>query len=192
MNRLSKIFLFGILFCFCLQISAQTDNRHILSGNLQVIGSFFIRDTIIDAANTPQYDHQLFGAESWVQLNYSGYGFDVGVRFDAFHNSNLLNRLDSYSAQGLGRWYIKKQIKDLHVSAGFLYDQIGSGIIFRAFEDRTLLIDNALAGLRLVYDLGENWKILYNFRGKFSKNMNCFQLIKVINFKDVFYMIQNF
>jgi len=157
MSHSTKLFLFGIIFLFSGTINAQSDNQHILSGNLQLTGNFFIRDSIIDADKTPQYDHQLYGAESWLQLNYSGFGFDVGVRFDAFHNSNLLNRQDSYSAQGIGRWYIKKKIKELGISAGFLYDQIGSGIIFRAFEDRTLLIDNALTGLRLTYDLGENW-----------------------------------
>ena len=159
MIRLSKIFLFGILFCFSQHICAQNDNRHILSGNLQLTGNFFIADSVIEASNTPQFDYQLYGAESWMQLNYSGFGFDVGLRFDAFHNSNLLNRQASYSDQGIGRWFIKKRIQKLGISAGFLYDQIGSGLIFRAFEDRTLLIDNALAGLRMTYDLGENWQV---------------------------------
>ncbi len=157
MSLTTKLFLFGILFLFSVQINAQSDNQHIISGNLQVTGNFFIEDTTILANNTPQYDHQLYGAESWLNLNYSGFGFDIGVRFDAFQNSNLLNRQDSYSDQGIGRWYIRKKIQNLGISAGYLYDQIGSGIIFRAFEDRTLLIDNALAGIRLNYDLGENW-----------------------------------
>ncbi|NNE28364.1 MAG: hypothetical protein HKN16_01930 [Saprospiraceae bacterium] len=135
------------------------NNFGTLSGNLELNGNFFIRDSVIEASNTPQYDHQLYGAEGWMQLNYSGFGFDIGLRYDVFNNSSLLNRQDSYTDQGLGRWYIKKKINDLGISGGYLYDQIGSGIIFRAFEDRALLIDNALKGFRLTYDLGDNWSV---------------------------------
>jgi Family of unknown function (DUF6029) len=139
------------------KLAAQTGPS--LSGNIKSNGNFFIRDEKIGAANTPQYDRQLFGAESWLTLNYSYKGFDAGLRFDLFNNSNLPNPTDSYSAQGIGRWYIRKKVQKLDVSAGYIYDQIGVGSIFRAFEERNLNIDNALYGVRLGYNLTENWKI---------------------------------
>ncbi len=43
----------------------------------------------------------------------------------------------------------------LNITGGYIYDQIGSGVIFRAYEDRGLLIDNALVGLRLKYKLND-------------------------------------
>lgn len=124
-----------------------------LTGNLQVNGNIFIRDSLIGAANIPQYERQFFGGESWLALNYSNWGFDVAVRYDLFNNSNLLNPTDSYTDQGIGRWYIGKTVNKLGIAAGYIYDQIGSGIIFRAWEDRALLIDNALKGVRLTYEL---------------------------------------
>ena len=78
---------------------------------------------------------------------------------DIFNNSNLLNPTGSFSGEGIGMWYIKKEIDKLGITAGYIYDQIGSGIIFRAYEERPLLIDNALIGARLTYDLGEDWRI---------------------------------
>ena len=149
---------FGLVFWTCFSVTAQND-RGVLSGNFQANANFFIEDTLIGATNTPQYDHQLYGADAWLNLNYAYKGFDLGVRFDLFNNSNLLNPQNSYTAEGIGRWYIKKRINKLHLSGGYLYDQIGSGIIFRAYEERPLLIDNALLGIRLGYDLGENWQI---------------------------------
>jgi hypothetical protein len=98
--------------------------------------------------------------------NYKG--FDLGIRFDLFNNSNLLNPQDSYTDQGIGRWYIRKHLKKLDISAGYLYDQVGSGIIFRAYEERPLLIDNALYGVRLNYSIDENWLIKV-FSGKQKK-----------------------
>ena len=77
----------------------------------------------------------------------------------SFNNSNLLNPTGSYTDQGIGRWFIKKRINKLGISVGYLYDQVGSGIIFRAFEQRPLLIDNALYGARLTYDIAPDWEI---------------------------------
>ena len=91
--------------------------------------------------------------------------FTIGGRFDVFHNTNLFNPQGSYSAQGLGRWFANKKVGKLDITAGYFYDQIGSGIIFRAYEERALGIDNALAGLKLDYDLHENWTVRL-FTGK--------------------------
>ena len=59
---------------------------------------------------------QLFGAETWMDIKYSNWGFDFGLRFDLFNNSNLLNPSGSYSDQGIGRWYIKKNLEKFDVS----------------------------------------------------------------------------
>jgi hypothetical protein len=130
-----------------------------IAGSLETNGSFFMRDSLIGAANTPQYDRQLFGANAWLNLSYSNWGFDFGMRFDVFNNSNLLNPTGSYSGQGIGMWFARRKINKLDIWAGYIYDQIGSGVIFRAFEERPLLIDNALVGLRLRYELTPNWNV---------------------------------
>ncbi len=151
--------LYTILLCSIVLSGAQAQNTARISGNLQTNGNFFIRDPAIGASGTPQYDYQKFGAESWLNLNYSNWGFDVGVRFDVFNNSNLLNPIGSYTDEGIGRWYVRKKTDKFELAGGYLYDQIGSGIIFRAYEERALAIDNALYGIRLGYELNDNWKI---------------------------------
>ncbi len=140
-------------------LSAQEQQGGRLTGSLQTNANFFMRDSLIGAANTPQYDRQLFGGEGWLNLNYSNWGFDVALRYDFFNNSNLLNPTGSYTDQGIGMWSVKKRIKNLGFQAGYIYDQVGSGIIFRAFEERPLLIDNALFGLKLDYQLSDNWQV---------------------------------
>lgn len=138
---------------------ANAQNTARITGNLQSNGNFFIRDSAIGAINLPQYDYQKFGAENWLTLNYSNWGFDMSLRFDAFNNSNLLNPSSSFNGQGIGRWYVHKQIDKFDLSGGYLYDQIGSGIIYRTYEERALLIDNALIGVRAAYNFNDNWKI---------------------------------
>lgn len=162
------------LLFFCLGISPLTaQNTPRITGSLQSNANFFVADSAIGAVGTPQYDYQKFGAESWLTLNYSNWGFDVGVRFDLFNNSNLLNPLGSYTDQGIGRWYVKKKIDKLELAGGYLYDQIGSGIIFRAYEERALMIDQALYGVKADWHFSENWKVKA-FTGKMKRQFSSY------------------
>jgi hypothetical protein len=57
----------------------------------------------------------------------------------------------------VGAWSVSKEVNnDLTITAGYIYDQIGSGLLFRAYEDRGLLIDNSLIGFELKYKLANN------------------------------------
>lgn len=169
------LFIFGM----CIPLAAQNGGR--ISGNLEANANIFIRDEAIGAFNTPQYERQLYGGEAWLQLNYSNWGFDVGLRFDMFNNSNLLNPQGSYTDEGIGRWFISKKIKKLGFTAGYIYDQIGSGLIFRAFENRPLLIDNALYGLQATYDLTDNVR-LKGFTGRQKRQFDVYgSVIKGFN-----------
>ena len=155
MNRLT-LALPLILICF----SGFSQNNSHITGSLQANGNFFFAaDSVLGTAGIPQYDNQKFGAETWLSLNYSHNGFDAGLRFDMFNNSNLLNPNASYSDVGVGRWYVHKKIDRFDISGGYLYDQIGSGIIYRAYEERTLMIDNALFGAQVGYQINDNWKV---------------------------------
>lgn len=150
----------NLLWAFCLlfmgaQLSAQIQG--VFSGSLETNFNLFQRDSLIGAANIPQYDNQLTGGELWLNLNYSINGYDMGVRFDMFNNSNLLNPTGSYTDQGIGRWFIRKTTDKLQIEAGYLYDQIGSGIIYQAYEVRPQLIDNALYGGSVKYKINDDW-----------------------------------
>lgn len=161
-----------------LQAQETANNKWgTLTGDFETLTNFFVRDSIIGAANTPQYDRQKFGTSNWLTLNYNVMGFDIGVRFDAYYNSNLIDPLDSYSALGLGRWHIRKRVHNLDITGGYFYDQIGNGTIFRAYNARYLPIDNALVGARLIYHLHDNWQIkaFVGQQKKVEKQENLFE-----------------
>lgn len=175
---MKKTLLMLVFLCISMSLHAQNNNKMgTLTGDFETQNSFFIRDSIIGAANTPQYDRQKFGSNNWLTLNYSIMGFDIGIRFDAYYNSNLIDPLDSYSALGLGRWHIRKKVYGLDITAGYFYDQIGNGTIFRAYNERYLPIDNALVGARLIYDISENWtaKVFAGQQKKVEKQVNLFE-----------------
>jgi Family of unknown function (DUF6029) len=130
-----------------------------ISGNAQLVYNFFDRDTTIGAANNPLYDKLLSGGASWVNLNYTQGDFEVGGRIDVFLNSNIHQPQTPYNEQGIGFFYIKKQIDKLRLVGGNFYEQFGSGIPLRAYEDRSLGIDNSLFGLSARYDLNDRWAV---------------------------------
>lgn len=152
---------FTLLLSFlALCFTAFAQNNSHITGSLQANGNFFFApDSVLGTAGIPQYDYQKFGSETWLSLNYSHNGLDAGVRFDMFNNSNLLNPSESYSDLGIGRWYIQKQIDKFDIAGGYLYNQIGAGIIYRAYEERALMIDNALFGAQVGYKINNDWKV---------------------------------
>lgn len=157
----TKIWIFSclLLASFQLSIGQQTEEKGQLNGDLEFIGSVFLKDSAIGAADFPQYEEEFVGADAWFNLNYTYKGYDIGLRFDMFNNSNLRNPTGSFTAQGIGRWYVKKQLDKLHISVGYLYDQIGVGAIFRAYESRPLFIDNSLMGVRLRYNITDDLQL---------------------------------
>lgn len=168
-----------VTLLFSQQLQAQ-DNGH-LSGDIMLNANFFQRDTAIGASNNPLYDNYLSGGESWMSLRYSNYGFTGFLRVDAFANSNLKNPLDGMSGFGIGAWNISKELQGLTMTVGNIYDQIGSGVLFRTYEDRGLLIDNALVGVQIKYRLRDNIEI----KGATGQQKNVFErfqpIIKVLS-----------
>ncbi len=139
---------------FLLSITAYGQGT--LSGDLMMNLNFFQSDPSIKASGNPLYDQYLSGSEGWLGLRYNNKGFTVFVRADAFNNSNLKVPAQANTNFGLGAWSVNKEIKDLSITVGYIYDQVGSGILFRSYEDRGLLIDNALVGFELKYKLSDH------------------------------------
>lgn len=142
-------------------IFSESYSQSQFSGDVQINSEFYQRDTNIGAFGTPHYDDLLSGIDGWLTLNYQNQsaGLEAGIRLDVFNNSNLHNPGIPYTDQGIGRWYISKTIDKLKISGGYLYEQFGSGLIFRSYEERPLGIDNALYGLELEYQLSDTWEI---------------------------------
>jgi hypothetical protein len=157
------------ILIFMLLAAGKLAAQGTFSGDLMMNLNFFQRDTNIKAAGNPLYDNYLSGSEGWLSLRYNIKGFTFFLRADAFNNSNLKNPTSTSTDFGIGAWSITKDMKDLSITVGSIYDQIGSGILFRSYEDRGLLIDNAIVGIELKYKLTNNIS-LKGFTGQQKNN----------------------
>jgi Family of unknown function (DUF6029) len=146
-----------IICALTLVTLTNAQDKGVISGNFQTNFSVFVLDSSIGAYEPPQYSSQISSSESWLFLNYQLNDFSIAARYDVFNNSNLLNPTGTFSGHGLGFWQVRKKIENLTITGGSFYDQFGSGLIFRAYENRLIGIDYAIQGVHVKYQLTPEW-----------------------------------
>ena len=86
---------------------------------------------------------------TYAELTLSSKHFEVGGRFE-FLEHPLPGFENDFKGWGVPHFYAKYNSgKGIEVTLGDVYDQFGSGLIFRTYEERSLGIDNAIRGGRV-------------------------------------------
>lgn len=155
-----------------------------LTGNFRLNVDMYVRDSAI-AAVGPNYEVNKNSANAWFQMIYSDInkGFEGGIRFDGNYNSILQTPPIPLSFYGIGNWYLKKKIENLELTGGFIYEQYGSGVALRTFEERNLGIDNAIFGIRAKYYFNDKF-MLRGIAGTQKYRMDYFgSFVKGLNFE---------
>ena len=78
---------------------------------------------------------------------------DAGLRFEFldYPMPGFNDRYNKFKGSGVPNFYVKAKLKNLEITGGTYYEQFGSGLILRTYEERSLGIDNSLLGGRVVY-----------------------------------------
>ncbi|MFT5820605.1 MAG: hypothetical protein ACI8ZM_001850 [Crocinitomix sp.] len=137
---MKKIILgfFGLAsFCSYGQLGQGGTVTGNMESNVQVLNT----DTLI-GATAPD---QKVVANSYMNVNYSVGKFRAGVRFESYLPS-IAGYPDFYSGNGMPYKYVQFAGDRITVTAGNFYEQFGSGLIFRSYEERALGLDNAMEG----------------------------------------------
>jgi len=87
---------------------------------------------------------------AYLNINYTKGDFTAGLRYESYLNA-LMDFDDSYKGNGIPFRYASYTIDGLEVTVGNYYEQVGSGLIFRSYENKGLGADNAMDGIRLKY-----------------------------------------
>ncbi len=133
-----------ILFCFTFGTGSFAQKLGSVSGNIESIYQYLLTDSIIGA--TQPKEKSLIN--TYALVNYNLAGFKAGARFEVYY-PRILGYPDRYDGAGLGYRYVGYENKLLSVTVGNFYEQFGSGLIFRSYEDRALGVDNAMDGFHL-------------------------------------------
>ena len=95
-----------------------------------------------------------FGSNNYLKLDYYNNKISAGIQMEAY--APVLEGYPAYlQGAALTNYYINWTDEDFTITAGTFYDQFGSGLLFRSWEDRALGLNNALTGARLTYNYGD-------------------------------------
>lgn len=120
-------------------------SKGVLSGNIQIDAQIYQKDSAIGAENVPEK----IRSNSFAYLQYTNGKFSVGARFEAYQKA-MLGYDARYDGLGVPYYYARFSGDIIDITAGSFYEQFGSGILLRAYQDWNLGLDNSLTGVRAI------------------------------------------
>jgi hypothetical protein len=128
-------------------VSGQTitDEINSIHGNFQIDAQYYNADSLIGAPKVPEK----VLSNAFGNLNYNKGKFSAGLRYEAYNN--VMQGFDTrYKGQGIVNRFARYQTDILDITLGNIYEQFGSGLIFRTYYEPGLLYDNSLDGVRVI------------------------------------------
>ena len=141
------LFTLALALTFGFKASAQSflENSQV-NGSFQTDAQYYMLDKGIDINDL--YDKKV-GINGFGKVNYTNGNFSAGIRFEAF-----LPEMNGFRSElkgvGLANFFATYDNGFIGMTVGDIYDQFGSGLVFRTYEEWSLGMDNALRGARVV------------------------------------------
>ncbi len=141
---MKKQLLTAIAICSIATLTAQNGT---FSGGFESNAQWYQDDSGINV-DAPQ---DQLRSNNYFKLNYNYGKFTVGAQYEMYQPAPLLGYFEGYADNGIATFFANFKHKNLDITAGNFYDQFGSGLIFRSWEDHTLGVDNSIRGIRVNY-----------------------------------------
>ena len=125
-----------------------------LTGSLESTNHVYVKDLSnnFDPAFQPQLkDGNIFATNDYLKLDYYKGRLSAGLQMEGYFPT-LVGYPVAQNKLSLSNLYVSWRDKSYSVTAGTFYEQFGSGLLFRSWEDRMLGLNNALLGARATYN----------------------------------------
>lgn len=120
-----------------------------LSGSFNSYSQIYQKDTKIGAI--PPDDK--FGSNNYFKLDYNYKQFTAGIQYEAYlpaiQGYPFISTKGDNSEAKLINKYFRYDGKMFSIQVGDSYDQYGSGLVFRSWENREIGINNAIEGVNV-------------------------------------------
>ena len=145
----NSIKLFGLIFILfpLFSFSQNFLSGGKVTGNTQIDAQLYTEDNKLGITDSSM-NYKKFGMNGFANIRYSNGNFNAGMRFEGYLNP--MNGFDPrYEGVGVPYWFASYKLEFLEVTAGHFYEQFGSGLILRSWEEWTLGFDNNIYGLNV-------------------------------------------
>lgn len=147
---MKKILLFLVItFCASTIYAQGLLERSKVSGSFEVTTQYYMADENIGITDST-LNNKLFGINGFGKIQYTLGDLTAGIRFESFQTP-LSGFRDELEGSGIANYFATYDNGTIGVTVGDIYDQFGSGLVFRTYEEWTLGFDNSLRGMRTVY-----------------------------------------
>ena len=141
------LLLLALALAVGFKASAQSflENSQV-NGAFQTDAQYYMLD---EGIGITDLNGKKFGINGFGKVNYTNGNFSAGIRFEAF-----LPELNGFEKNlkglGLANFFATYDNGFIGMTVGDIYDQFGSGLVFRTYEEWSLGMDNSLRGARVV------------------------------------------
>lgn len=144
--KIFKFYFFGVVFLLSMGHSMAQDfiSGAKVSGNTQIDAQVYTEDDKLGITDST-LNYKKFGMNGFANVLYSNGNFNAGIRFEGFLNP-MIGFDQQYEGVGIPYWFAKYKLSKLEFTAGHFYEQFGSGMILRSWEEWTLGYDNNIYG----------------------------------------------
>lgn len=152
-----KYFFATVLVGFTLATYAQNDSiaekpKGYFFGGFESNSQWYTNDEKREI----EHPEDPFRSNNYLGLNYNYGKWTGGIQVEGYIPNALLNYNPKYEKTNVGTYYLDYKTSKINVTAGYFYEQFGSGLLLRSWEDRSLGINNALRGGRVKYTPTDN------------------------------------
>ncbi|MFZ9778126.1 MAG: DUF6029 family protein, partial [Schleiferiaceae bacterium] len=131
---------------------AQQSQMDALGGTLRAVvqmdAQVYVRDSVLDPAGDYYPDEKALG-QGWALFSYERGNLRMGMRYENYQNA-ILGFPTGYRGEGITYRYAQWNQGKFDITVGNFFEQFGQGLIFRAYEERGLGLDNAMDGSRII------------------------------------------
>ncbi len=141
---MKKLLLAAVI---AFSVTANAQEKHTFYGGFESNAQWYLNDKDL-GVDHPDYPVR---SNSYLTLNYKYKNWSAGVQGEAYEERELLNYNPKYNQTNVATYFAQFKNNKIDVTLGYFYEQFGSGLLFRGWEDRALGINNALRGVRAIY-----------------------------------------
>lgn len=90
-------------------------------------------------------------SNNYLFVNYNYKRWTAGIQVEGYEPNALLNYNPKLNETNVATYFVNYKTQKIDVTAGYFYEQFGSGLLLRTWEDRALGINNAIRGGKINY-----------------------------------------
>jgi hypothetical protein len=154
LKNTGKKLLTGLVLSLCLvPFLARSQSfleNSVVQGNFQIDAQTYHSDDALGISDSSLLG-KTFRMNAFGDIRYSLGKFRAGLRYEAYLPP-LAGYDQQYEGMGVPYWFAEYGGDQLQITAGHFYEQFGSGLILRSYQQWDLGYDNNFYGIRVKYN----------------------------------------